>query len=608
MFITLENIIYDITDRDSLRRLIYSKPVLVNDIIKQMIANPTELLDIIGKDKYDFLLLMRILPHEQQVVILNTLIENNALFENYVLSSFDLSSCFTQLSRELNIIILGHIVKHPAIFDKIIGNSHFFSFLLKDCDDAYGQIIIDHIVDYPHLIRQLCANSVLLIHILDRLPEKYATQLFTKILSLPEMVNYYFSAPFDFQFALDTLTPSLALLLAQHHARRQHVWHNHHIIPRLLDIGLDPNIQDNHGQNALAHLLNSQLLLKTKFELGRKMIAHGVDPNTQDKHGKTLLYHLCEALNYEWTDYIPTLIAHGADPNIPVAHENRNALDVIMLNSFLSENHHRIALLLLEHGAKPLVASRYPKNLFIILYKHYPTLHQEFIAQGIPAAQTQQAQAIYHKLSPAEVAIAIHQHSPARQARTSFFNLLLMLVRDKSTPENPSFFKYLPNEILCDIAQQLGIDDRAACMALIHGMQREHIRINELYIKSTPRGISVVQTRQSNGEYTLRFSKDNVYALTADYIQLKNNLVVSQAKKFPMLSWLLDKLKMHYVTPEDKQSLQNFRENFAARNFENHCNFFKIETGTGKRRALYNQVQSSELFDDAEVKKQLQLK
>ncbi len=606
MIITLTNKQYQLTHREEVRHLLHSESESAARIINQMIAQPYGLSALIGENVVELSLFFTAIPTEFRVPIITALIDHKLFFNHYVTSVFNLDTVLSLFSHDVCHLIISHILNHADIFKQLFGNSHHFNFIMRNFKEQYAQCIADHIISHPQLIKQICTNSILLIHTLGAAPLKYAQQFLSCILSQPEMVQFYFSERYNCHFALDTLPPTLALQLAQHDAIKRHIWHNYQIITRLLDIGLDPNIVDQRGNNALAHLLNSDLLPETKLNFGSRMIFKGVNPNTQDSNGKTFLHHLCEQLSPNMTGFIPTLISYGADPNITV--NNRNALDALMLNTGFTSQHHQIALLLLQHGAKANVATQYPKNIFKMLYKHYPSVHQAFLAQGLPAAQEQQAQVIYATFSPAALAIAMHFHSPAHEARTSFFNLLLMLARDTSTADNPSFFKFLPNDTLCEIAKHLGIDDRSACMALITAVNHEKVHINQLYQKSASRGINVVQTQLPDGKYAFRFGKDNIYTLTVDYEHLKKELALSQSKPMQLFNWLLNKINLRYTPQAEKQALQNFRSQFAVRGFENHCTFFNIGKQAGSRQALYNQIKSSGLLDDADVTQQLKLK
>src|SRR5579863_9870744 len=84
-------------------------------------------------------------------------------------------------------------------------------------------------------------------------------------------------------------------------------------ILKLLELGMDPNIQDNNGQTALSILLDQDYVsmdsIDNTITLIEKMKAN---LNTQNKLGRTLLH--IAALKHQ--SYILKLLELGMDPNI----------------------------------------------------------------------------------------------------------------------------------------------------------------------------------------------------------------------------------------------------------------------------------------------------
>jgi hypothetical protein len=93
------------------------------------------------------------------------------------------------------------------------------------------------------------------------------------------------------------------------------------LVPRLLDMGANPNLPDGQGNLPLAEA--------RRFEpqaCAEMLIARGADLNQLDAHGKTPLMH---ALQHGYESFAEYLLSRGADPNI-INGQGQTAYDVCL--------------------------------------------------------------------------------------------------------------------------------------------------------------------------------------------------------------------------------------------------------------------------------------
>jgi len=106
---------------------------------------------------------------------------------------------------------------------------------------------------------------------------------------------------------------------------------------RLLDGGVDPNVQDSAGFTPLHHAAKEGHIGAAKLLLER-----GADPNIQDSLGYTPLHLAAERGHVE---VVKLLLEHGADPNLGTVAGNTPL--------HFAVKHCAVVDLLLSHGAKP---------------------------------------------------------------------------------------------------------------------------------------------------------------------------------------------------------------------------------------------------------------
>ena len=148
-------------------------------------------------------------------------------------------------------------------------------------------------------------------------------------------------------------------------------------IKKALSVGLNPNIQNEHGETVLFVASKTKRQDNKELEIIKLLLENGADPNFQNKvHNQSLyntpldntpLYNLLntrEISDEETLKIIKLLLDKGADPNI------KNEYGSTPLNSAIAGKRSiEIIELLLKNGAKPNIKDNYGETVLFTASK-----------------------------------------------------------------------------------------------------------------------------------------------------------------------------------------------------------------------------------------------
>jgi len=184
--------------------------------------------------------------------------------------------------------------------------------------------------------------------------------------------------------------------------------------------------------------------------------------------------------------------------------------------------------------------------------------------------------------------------------RNNFLNLLILLAINRNNKESPSFFNYLPMELVLNIVSFMDFDSMGKTQQegihLAEKVFSEHENIKQMM--ATPGGINVFQKNDNKTNQPIFTFFKSAQTLCHDFAKLEKDLKATQSRKHHI--W--DKLKQKELSHTSQTKLNEFKNNYAIPYWGNHSSLYK---DPANKRKLLDSIQDTKLYKDKEIKSQL---